>query len=63
LAVLQRSVAGGDSSGVAMRDGGLSLCELKPANGFQFSDALQDEAPQINQITGLGVCYLFNVQK
>jgi hypothetical protein len=32
-----------------------SLCELKPLNGFERSDALQNDASKISEIKGVGV--------
>jgi hypothetical protein len=50
------------SSSVAM-SGGLSLCELKPLSGFESTDALQDDASQISEITGVGVRCPLNLPK
>jgi hypothetical protein len=59
--ILSGPVQGANSSGLAMSGGGLSLQGLARLNGFEFRNAFYHEAPQINQISRLGVSVLFKL--
>jgi hypothetical protein len=56
-------VPGANSSGLAMSGGCLSLQGLARLNGFELSNAFYHDAPQINQISRLGVSVLFKLRK
>jgi hypothetical protein len=46
-----------------MSGGAISLWELNRLSGFEFSDALQNDVPQISQITILDLYFRLKLHK